>query len=98
MSPAIRMVGAVICLVLVVLAASQPGAALKFSDWAAPTTLGSAINSSSNDFGAAISKNGLSLYFNSDRPGFGGQDIWLSQRPTKNDAWGTAVNRHRYQH
>jgi hypothetical protein len=30
------MVGAVISLVLVVLATAQPGAAPKFSDWAAP--------------------------------------------------------------
>jgi hypothetical protein len=69
MSPAIRMAGAVSCLVLVVLATSQPGAAPKFSDWAAPTNFGPAINSPFNDFGAAISKHGLSLYFNSDRPG-----------------------------
>jgi hypothetical protein len=92
MSPVIRAVGTVICLVLAVFATSPLGAAPKFSDWVAPTNLGSAINSASNDFGAAISKDGLSLYFNSDRPGFGGQDIWFSQRPTQNDAWGTAMN------
>lgn len=92
MSPAIRMVGAVICLVLVV-ATSQPSAAPKFSDWAAPTNLGPAINSPFNDFGAATSRDGLSLYFNSDRPGgFGGPDIWFSQRPTENDPWGPPVN------
>jgi hypothetical protein len=91
MSPAIRMVGAVIS--LVVLTASQPGAAPKFSEWATPTNLGPVINSPFNDFGAAVSKEGLSLYFGSDRPdGFGGPDLWVSQRPTENDAWGPPVN------
>ena len=47
----------------------------------------------SNDFGAATSKDGLSLYFNSDRLGsLGGQDIWVSQRPSENDAWGPPMN------
>ena len=91
MSPATRMVGAVIC--LVGLAASRPGAAPKFSDWAPPTNVGPAINSPFNDLGPAISKNGLSLYFSSDRPGgFGGPDLWVSQRPTENDPWGLPVN------
>ena len=71
MSPATRMVGAMIC--LVGLAASRPGAAPKFSDWAPPTNLGPAINSPFGEVGPAISKDGLSLYFSSDRPGgFGG--------------------------
>lgn len=69
MSPAIRIVGVVLCLVLVVLASSQPDAAPKFSDWAVPTNLGPTVNSPFNDFGAAISKDGLTLYFNSNRPG-----------------------------
>ena len=93
MSPAIRVVGAAVSLVLVVLAASQPGAAPNFSDWAAPANLGLTINSPFQDFGPAISKNGLTLYFTSDRPGgFGGPDIWFSQRATKDDGWGPSVN------
>jgi hypothetical protein len=86
------MAGAAICLILVVLA-TQPGAAPKFSDWAPPTNLGPTINSPFQDFGPAISKDGLSLYFTSDRPGgFGAQDIWSSQRPSKDDGWGPPVN------
>ena len=43
--------------------------------------------------GPAISKDGLSLYFGSSRPnGFGGEDIYVSQRATRDDAWGPAVN------
>lgn len=91
MSPAIRVVGAVSCVVLVLLT-TRPGAAPKFSDWAVPTNLGLTINSPFQDFGPAISKDGLTLYFTSDRPGFGGPDIWFSQRATTDDAWGPSVN------
>jgi hypothetical protein len=89
----LRTVSAVLSLVLVALTTSQPGAAPKFADWAVPTNLGATINSPSNDFGAATSKDGLSLYFNSDRPGsLGGQDIWVSHRLSENDAWGPPMN------
>jgi hypothetical protein len=94
MSPAIRMSGALIGLVFVVLAISRPGAAPQYSDWAAPTNLGPTINSPFLDGGPAMSKNGLSLYFHSQRPpgGPGAADIWVSQRPTERDAWGLPVN------
>jgi hypothetical protein len=93
MIPAIRAIGAVISFVLIVLATSQPAAEPKFSDWAAPNNLGPTVNSSANDFGPATSKDGLSLYFSSDRPGgFGSSDIWVSQRHSRNDPWGPPVN------
>ena len=41
--------------------------AQKYSDWSAPTNLGTVINSSANDQQPAISKDGLSLYFASTR-------------------------------
>jgi hypothetical protein len=75
------------------LAACSPAAAQQFSAWSAPVNLGPTINSSSADFGPAISKNGLSLYFSSTRPGgLGGDDIWVSQRASLNDPWGLPVN------
>ena len=95
MSSTIRMVGAWIgfALVLVVLATAQPDAAPTFSDWALPANLGPTINSPFDDFGPAMSKDGLNLYFTSNRPtGFGGTDIWVSQRPTRHDAWGPPMN------
>ena len=67
--------------------------AQKYSDWSAPANLGSTINSGSNDQDAALSKDGLSLYLASDRPGgFGGFDIYVSQRTSVDDAWGAPVN------
>jgi hypothetical protein len=62
----------------------------KFSDWSAPINLGSIVNSAFNDIGPAVSKDGLSLYFGSNRPGGsgGGLDIWVSQRASVEDPWG----------
>jgi hypothetical protein len=79
--------------VLLGAAAYYAEAASKFSDWAAPANLGPVVNSAFNDFGPAVSKNGLSLYFSSDRPGgFGPNDLWVSQRNSVDDEWGPPVN------
>jgi hypothetical protein len=75
------------------LSVTHIAAAPHYSSWSTPINLGATINSPDQDFGAAISKNGLSLYFTSDRPGgFGGQDIWVSQRASEDDAWGAPIN------
>src|SRR5207247_8549492 len=68
-------------------------AASTFSEWSAPVNLGPTVNTGSIAAGPAPSKDGLSLYFNSNRPGgFGGHDIWVSQRASREDAWGEPVN------
>jgi WD40-like Beta Propeller Repeat len=68
--------------------------AQKFSDWSPPVNLGATVNSTTGDFLASISKDGLSLYFTSqDRPGgYGGWDIWVSKRASVNDPWGVPEN------
>ena len=71
-----------------------------FSAWSEPVNLGPTINTSPyNDQQAALSKDGLSLYFASTRPegpgdGVFDQNIWVSQRACADDgcAWGTPVN------
>jgi Tol biopolymer transport system component len=65
-----------------------------FTPWSAPANLGPTINTPSDEIGPALSKNGLSLYFNSDRPGnLGvGGDLWVSQRESVDDAWGVPEN------
>lgn len=71
-------------------------AAPKYSGWSSPVNLGPVVNSEYNDTLPVISANGLSLYFSSNRPGpIEGPphfDIWVSQRASVNDAWGTPVN------
>src|SRR5438034_1733573 len=77
----------------VLLAAPRFLAAQGFSDWSPPVNLGPTVNTGFIDAGPALSKDGLSLYFNSNRPGgFGGNDIWVSRRATREDAWGAPVN------
>ena len=67
--------------------------AQKYSDWSAPVNLGPVFNSAFSDQGPAISKNGLSLYFTSNRPGgIGGFDMYVSQRASVDDPWGSPVN------
>src|SRR5712691_7240744 len=76
-----------------VLASDVAMAAPKFSGWSVPTNLGPAVNSAFSDQSPAISKDGLSLYFGSTRPGGSGAlDIWVSQRETADGAWEPPMN------
>jgi len=85
---------AVVAIVLTVIAGpltltAQPG----FSDWSKPVNLGPVINSTSNESGPTLSKNGLSLYFSSNKPGGLGQgDLYVSQRSRVEDPWGSPKN------
>jgi hypothetical protein len=81
--------GAVVVFGVTPLSAAGP----KYTAWSTATNLGPTVNSSGADSGPALSKDGLSLYFYSDRAGgFGGNDIWVSQRESTDDAWGAPVN------
>lgn len=72
--------------------------AVTWSEWSPPVNLGPAINSPFLDQGASITRDGLSLYFQSDRPGgLGGTDIYISQRACTDEAdaacaWQPGVN------
>jgi len=51
------------------------------SEWSEPVNLGPVVNSSSNEQNATLARDGLSLYFSSNRPGGSGPlDIWVAQR------------------
>ncbi|MHC4206194.1 MAG: histidine phosphatase family protein [Planctomycetota bacterium] len=61
--------------------------------WAEPVNLGQIVNSSYADNSPGITADGLSLFFDSDRPdGFGERDIWFVTRSTINDPWAEPVN------
>jgi hypothetical protein len=65
----------------------------QFSEWSEPVNLGPGINSPYLDQHPATTRDGLSLYFQSNRPGgLGGLDIWVSRRATVDDPWGPPVN------
>ena len=68
-------------------------ASARYSEWAEPVNLGPTVNSPANDLAAEISKDALSLYFGSNRPGgFGANDIYVSRRASVDEPWGTPVN------
>jgi len=78
---------------LAVYIAVPAASAQRFTDWGPPENLGPVVNSTFNDQHPAISKNGLSLYFTSNRPGgSGGLDIWVSQREDRESPWGVPQN------
>lgn len=58
-----------------------------------PTNLGPAVNTLYNDTSPCISADGLSLFFDSDRPGgYGNWDIWVATRTTPDADWSAPVN------
>lgn len=61
-------------------------------DWGQPANVGASVNLSSSELGPCISPDGLSLYFSSNRSGFGNHDLWVSTRTTPNGSWGTPYN------
>ncbi len=63
--------------------------------WGPPQNLGPSINTSANEQGPALTRNGRQLFFFSDRAGgFGGSDVYVSQRRSKRDdfGWQAPVN------
>jgi len=70
-----------------------------FGPWSTPVNLGPVVNTTFDDNHPAISKDGLSLYITSNRPGgvngksfTGFVEIWVSQRASRDADWGPPVN------
>ena len=70
-----------------------------FGPWSTPVNLGPVVNSQFNDRFPAISRDGLSLYFASDRPGgVNGAnpeqvpELWVSKRASRGAPWQQPVN------
>jgi hypothetical protein len=95
MRATIHRIGVLVTVAAIVaaLAPSAFMAAPQFSDWSAAENLGPVVNSAFQDFGPAISKDGLSLYFTSDRPGgLGSSDLWVSERSIPWGPWSAPRN------
>jgi WD40-like Beta Propeller Repeat len=76
---------------LVALIGALPAAPLpEFTDWSEPVNLGPDINTRYLDSCVAISKNGRSLFFSSNRqsPGTTNRDLYVSQRESVDAPWG----------
>jgi hypothetical protein len=67
--------------------------ATKDSPWEPAQNIGQPVNSPYHDGNAILSADGLTLFFNSDRPGGSGSyDLWVTTRRTTTDPWGPPVN------
>jgi Tol biopolymer transport system component len=65
-----------------------PLSAKPFSDWTGPENVGAAVNTVFNEQHPALSPDGLSLYFVSDRPGgAGGFDLYAAHRASVDAPW-----------
>lgn len=71
----------------------SPQAAPSYTAWSVPENLGPVVNSPYDDLGPGLSKDRLSLYFSSNRPGgIGGMDIWVTVRASEDAPWQAPVN------
>lgn len=50
------------------------------------------LNTDFDDQRPNIRRNGLEMFFESNRPGSSGVDLWVATRATTSDPWGTPVN------
>jgi hypothetical protein len=94
-----QLVGASGAVTMVMMLMAPAGASpdSKWSEWSAPVNLGAGINTSFSDAAPSISRDGLTLYFVSNRPGvppdaFGDQDIYVVRRESVDLPWGWPVN------
>src|SRR2546425_7266874 len=63
------------------------------SEWSTPVHVDAPVNSAASEQSPALSPDGLSLYFGSNRAGgLGGLDIWVSRRASLDSPWETPIN------
>jgi hypothetical protein len=85
--------GLLVTISLALMLGEHPSRVPQFSAWSEPVNLGQIVNSSFNENQPALSRDELSLYFASNRPGgLGLDDIWVTQRQHRNALWETPIN------
>jgi Tol biopolymer transport system component len=68
-------------------------ALLHEAQWSEPVNLGPPIDTPAIEQNPSLSRDGLTLYFASDRPGsMGLRDLYVAHRATRRSAWQTPVN------
>jgi WD40-like Beta Propeller Repeat len=73
---------------------SSPQGAAMYGDWLTAVNIGEPVNTADyNDTYAVLSRDELTMYFTSDRPGgLGGDDLWFTTRASSDDPWDTPTN------
>jgi hypothetical protein len=64
-----------------------------YGEWSGLFNVGPPVNTAYNDTYAILSRDELTMYFTSDRPGgAGGDDLWFATRESVNAPWGEPEN------
>jgi len=72
---------------------SSPQSTEIYGEWSEPMKVGAPVNTESNDTYAFLSRDELTMYFTSDRPGgLGLDDLWFTTRASLDDPWGDPRN------
>jgi hypothetical protein len=67
--------------------------AVTFGEWSTPVNVGPPLNTAYNDNYAVLSRDELTIYFTSDRPGgLGLEDLWFATRASVDSPWGEPQN------
>jgi hypothetical protein len=85
---AMRVIGLLAITALILSGGGIASAAPRYSDWGNRTKF-DAVNTAALEFPNAISKDGLTFYFQRGLAAAGGEDIWISQRDSEDAPWGT---------
>ena len=72
---------------------SSPQSTEVYDEWSSPINVGPPVNTEYNDTYAILSRDELTMYFTSDRPGgLGGDDLWFATRESADAPWGEPQN------
>jgi WD40-like Beta Propeller Repeat len=73
---------------------SSPQGAEAYGDWSTAFNVGSPVNTADyNDTYAILSRDEMTMYFTSDRPGgLGRDDLWFTTRASLDEPWGDPQN------
>ena len=72
---------------------SSPRTPETFGEWSTPVNVGPPLNTADNDNYAVLSRDELTIYFTSDRPGgLGAEDLWFATRESIDSPWGEPQN------
>jgi len=84
------LISSVVTVLLISFSFNINASEIVYGEWSAPENLGSTLNTSSRDGCQTLSRDGLSLYFASDRDTGSDMDLYVAERDSVNEPFGTA--------
>ena len=82
-----------VCLLAWCVTGSSAQSTTKYGEWSTVMNVGPPVNTGYNDMYAFLSRDELTMYFTSDRPGgIGADDLWFTTRTSLDDPWAEPRN------